>query len=153
MSAAFLLPPYVSLNPNSQEREKRKKGLLKLTIHILLDAFMRQDTAAVDINLIPNRHVVPQHANVLQPRPLANRAVPADNRALDPRVVFDLTARQQHASLQPHAVPNHHVGSDGDVGTDAAVLANPGGRVDEDVAAVDKGSGERRQFLGVLLRE
>lgn len=114
---------------------------------------MRQDAAPIDVNLIPDRHIIAQHAHVLQPRPLANDAVPAHDGALDPRVVFDLAPRQQHAPLQAHAVADDDVGADGDVGADAAVFADLGRRVDEDVAAVDERFRRRGQRLGVLLRE
>ena len=114
---------------------------------------MRQNTPPIDINLIPNRHIIPQHTDILQPCPLANRAIPTHNRALDPRVVLDLTARQQHAALQSDAVADDDIGADGDVGPDAAVLADSGRGVDEHVAAVDKRRRERRQFFRVFLRQ
>ena len=125
----------------------------ELTIHILLDTLVRQYAPPVHINLIPNRHIIPQHADILQPCPPANAAVPTDNRALDPRMVLDLAARQQHAPLYPHAITDDDIGPNGDIRTDAAVLADLGRRVDEDVAAKDiafLGGGE---FLGTLLRE
>lgn len=125
----------------------------QLTIHILLDTLMRQYTPPIHINLIPNRHIIPQHTHILQPRPPANAAVPPDNRALDPRVVLDLAARQQHTPLYPHAVADDDVGPNGDVGTDAAVLADLGGRVDEDVAAEDVAFLGGGEFLGALLGE
>ena len=114
---------------------------------------MRQHGAAVDIHLVRNAHVVPQHRHVLQARPLPDARVPSHDRALDPRVVLDLAVGQQHAPLQPDAVSNHHVRADGDVRPNAAILPDLGARVDQDVAAVDVGRRGRREGFGVLLRE
>ncbi|KAI6804504.1 hypothetical protein KC361_g299 [Hortaea werneckii] len=108
-----------------------------LTIYVLLDALVRQHTGAVAVDLITNRHIVAQHGHVLQPCPPAYRAVPADDRALDPRVLLHLRALQQHTPLQPHTVANDHIRSDRDVRADLAVLANGRRGVDHDIAAVD----------------
>lgn len=125
----------------------------KRTVNILLDGLVGQDGAAVDVDFVPDGDVVAQHADVLEPGPLADGAVPADDGRLDPGVVLDLAAGQKHAALQPDAVADDDVGPDGDVGADAAVAANLGAGVDEDVAAVDPGGGGGRQFLGRLLGE
>lgn len=112
---------------------------------------MREDAAAVDVDLVGDAHVVAQDRHVLEASPLADSAVPADDGALDPGVVLDLGAGQQDAALQANAVANDDAGADGDVGADAAVLANLSRGVDEDVPAVDAGFARGRQLLGAPL--
>ena len=99
---------------------------VKLTIHILLDTLVRQYAPPIHIYLIPNGHIIPQHAHILQPCPPANAAVPTNNRTLDPRMVLDLAARQQHTPLYPHAIADDDIGANSDIGTDAAILADLG---------------------------
>lgn len=120
-------------------------------VDVGLDGLVREDTPAVDVNLVANRHVVAEHCHVLEARPLADYAVPADNGALDPGVVLDLGAREEHAALQADAVADHHVGADGDVGAYSAVLADLGRGVDQHVAAVHKRRRGGREVLGGLL--
>jgi hypothetical protein len=112
-----------------------------------------QDTAAVDVDLVTNGDIVAEDRDVLEAGPLADGAVPADNGALDPCVILDLGAGQQRASLQTNTVSNDDVLADNDVGSDAAVLANLGGGVDQDVAAVHKRLGGGAEQLGGLLGE
>ena len=100
---------------------------------------MRQDRAAVDVDLVRDGDVVAEDGDVLEARPLADAGVPADDRGLDPRVVLDFAALEDDAALEAHAVADDDVGADGDVGADAAVAADLGGGVDQDVAAVDVG--------------
>ena len=114
---------------------------------------MRQDTAAIHINLIPNRHIIAQHAHVLQSRPFANGAIPAYNRTLHPGMIFDLAASQQDTSLQPHSVTHHDIWANGNVRTYAAVLPDLGRRVDEDVPAVDETFGGGGEEFGVFFGE
>jgi hypothetical protein len=81
-----------------------------------------QDGATVDVDLVANGDVVTENSYVLQTRPLADGAVPADNSRLNPRMVLDAAVLKDHASLQTHTVANDNVGANGDVGTNAAVL-------------------------------
>ena len=112
---------------------------------------MGQNAATVDINLVANRDVVAEHSHVLETGPLADSAVPADNGALDPRVVLDLGARQQHTALEPDTVANHDIRADGDVRSYSAVLSNLGRGVDQDVAAMDVREAGGAKFRGALL--
>merc|ERR1712054_225469 len=123
------------------------------SIDVLLDALVWQHTGAIAVDLITNCHVVTQHGHVLQPCPPAYRAVPADDRALDPRVLLHLRALQQHTPLQPHTVANDHVRSDRDIRANLAVLANGRRGVDHDVAAVNIGLRGRGQEVALLLRQ
>jgi len=66
-------------------------------------------------------------------------------------VLLDLAVGQKHTPLQADAVADNDVGADGDVGTNLAVLANLGGGVDQDVAAVDVGFVCGSKELGFLL--
>lgn len=100
---------------------------------------MRQDAATVDVDLVANRNIITQDGNVLQARPPANCAVPADDGALDPGVVLDLGVTQEYAALKPDTIADHDVGANGNVGPDTAVCANLCGWVYQDIAAVDKG--------------
>lgn len=124
-----------------------------LTVNVRLDRLVRQDRAAVDVDLVADGDIVAQHGDVLEAGPLADGAVPADDGGLDPGVVLDLAALEQHAALQAHAVADDDTGTDGDVWTDAAALADLGRRIDQDVAAVYKGLRVRHEQLGALLRE
>lgn len=127
-----------------------RRNTCKLTINVLFDALMRQDTATVHVNLISNRNVVSQYGAILQTCPAANCTVPANDCALDPCVLLDLAVLQQHASLQPHTIANDAICSDGDIRSDFAVVANLGRRVDHDVSTVHKGLGVGGEFLGAL---
>lgn len=120
-------------------------------IDVGLDALVGQDAATVNVDLVANGDIVTQDSDVLETGPLADAAVPADNGALDPGVVLDLGTGQQGASLQTNTVTNDNVLSDDDVGANAAVLANLGAGVDENVAAVDEGLRVGGQKLGGLL--
>lgn len=122
-------------------------------VDVGLDRLVRQDAATVDVDLVRNGHIVAENGHVLQTSPLADGAVPADDGALDPRMVLDLGARQQDAALQAHAVADGDARPDGDIGSDAAVVADLGGGVDEDVAAVDVWCICGRELLGALLGE
>lgn len=114
---------------------------------------MREDRAAVDVDLITNSHVITQDRDVLETSPAANRAVPADDAGLDPGVVLDLAVGEQDASLETDAIADDNVGTDSHVRTNAAVLANLRGGVDEDVSAVDIGLAGGGEQLGALLGE
>lgn len=114
---------------------------------------MGQHAATVDVDLVADGHVVAEYGDVLETRPLADSALPADNGALDPGVVLDLGVLQQHAALQTDTITDDDAGADGHVGADAAVLADLGGGVDQDVAAVDVGLRGRGQELGAALGE
>jgi hypothetical protein len=112
---------------------------------------VRENAATIDIDLVANADIVAQNGNVLQPCPLTNGAIPANDGALDPRVVLDLGAGEQDAALQSDAVADNHAGADGDIGPYSAVLANFGRGVDEDIAAVDVRLARGRQELGAPL--
>lgn len=66
-------------------------------------------------------------------------------------MVLDLGAREEHAALEAHAVTDNDIGANGHVGADTAVLADLGGRVNQDVAAVDVRRSWGGQLLGALL--
>jgi hypothetical protein len=108
-------------------------------VDVLLDGLVGQDRAAVYVDLVANGHVVAQYRHVLEARPLADCAVPANNGRLDPCMVLDTAVLEDNASLETHTIADDDVGADGDIGADAAVLANLGGRVDQNIAAIDKG--------------
>lgn len=114
---------------------------------------MRQNRATVDVDLIANRDIITENSDILQTRPLADGAVPADNGRLDPSVVLDTAVLEEHATLQTHTIADNDIRANGNVGADAAVLANLGRGVDEHVAAVDVRLGGWGQQLGVLARE
>ena len=107
-----------------------------LTINICFDRLVRQDASTIDINLISNCHIITQDCDVLQPSPFTDDTVPADNGALDPSMILDLTVGQDDTTLQSDTIANHDTGSNGDIRTNAAVLANLSGRVNHDISAV-----------------
>ena len=122
-------------------------------VHVGLDGLVGQHAATVDVDLIANGHVVAEDRHVLETRPLADGAVPADDGALDPRVVLDLGALEEHAALEADTVTDDDAGADRDVGADTAVSADLGRGVDQDVAAVDVGLRGRGEVLGAALGE
>ena len=101
-----------------------------LTVNVLLDRLVRQNRTTINVNLITNRNIITKHSHVLETRPLAHGAVPADNRRLDPSVVLDAAVLEQHTALETHTVADDDIGADGDVRTDAAVLSYLGRLVD-----------------------
>lgn len=112
-------------------------GGVSLTVDVLLDRLVGQNGTTVDINFVTDGDIVTEHRDILQPGPLANRAVPPDNGGLDPGVILDLASSKQDTALQSDAVANNDVGPNGDVGAYAAVLTDLGGGVDHDVTAID----------------
>ena len=106
-------------------------------VHIDLDALMRQDAASIHIDLIANRHVIPQHASRSPAAPTAPRSL------FHPTIVLlthawslTLAVGQQHAALQADAVADDHVRPDGHIGPDAcSCLPDLRRRVDHYVAA------------------
>lgn len=63
-------------------------------IDVGLDTLVRQDSTAVDVDLVSDGDIVTEDADVLETGPSADGAVPADDGALDPCVVLDLRARE-----------------------------------------------------------
>lgn len=96
------------------------------SVDILLDRLVGQDGTAIDVNLIANGDVVTENSDILQTRPLANSAVPANNGRLDPGMVLDAAVLEQHTPLQADTITNDNVGANCDIGTNTAVLANFG---------------------------
>lgn len=109
----------------------------QLTVNILLDALVWQDAATVHVNLVTDSHIITQNSDVLQPCPSANCAIPTNDGALNPSVLLNLAISEQYAALQTNAVADYHIWANCDVWTNFAVLANLGGRVNQDVTAVD----------------
>lgn len=95
-------------------------------VNVSLDRLVRQDAAAVHVDLVADGDIVTQDSHVFQAGPLSDAAVPAHNGALDPGVVLDLGSRQDDAALQANAVANDYVGADGHIGSYSAVLADLG---------------------------
>lgn len=122
-------------------------------IDVSLDRLVGEDAATVDVNLVANGNVVTENSYVLKTGPLADRAVPADNRALDPGMVLDFGSSEEDAALEPYAIANNDTGTNGDIRTDTAVFANLRGGVNQDVATVDVRLRGRCEKLGVPLGE
>ena len=59
-------------------------------VHVGLDLLVRENASAVDIDLVPNRHVIPEDGDVFKASPLPHGAVPTNDCALDPGVILDL---------------------------------------------------------------
>lgn len=130
--------------------EVTQRSRRKLTVDVLLDGLVGQDRTTVDVDFVADRDIVSKNSHVLQTRPLAYGAVPANDSRLDPGMVLDATVLQEHAALKTHTVANDNVGPNCDIGADAAVLANLRGFVDHDVAAVDVGLRGGGEEFGVL---
>lgn len=152
--------PQAQMAPIQIQKRQKEEGeggeiweRKKHTVNISLNALMRQNTAPIHVDLVPDRHIIAQDTHVLQPRPFPNGAVPPHNRALHPRMILHLATSQQHAPLQPHAVTHHHIGANGHIRAYPAIFPNLGRRVDEHVAAVDERFGGGGEQFGVLLRE
>lgn len=109
-----------------------------LTINVLLDALMWQDSTTIDINLVTNCDIITQHCNVLQTRPSTDNRVPADDSALDISVLLDLRVLEQHTSLKSDTIANNDIRSDCDIGTDPAVFTNLSSGMDHDVPTVEE---------------
>lgn len=130
-----------------------RMGEWLLTVNVLLDGLVGQDGTTVDVDLVANGNVVAENCYVLETRPLADGAVPANNRRLDPGVVLDTAVLEQHTALQTDTVANDNIRANGDIRTDAAVLANLRRGVDQDVAAVDVWLRGWCEQLGVPARQ
>jgi len=112
-----------------------------------------QDGTTVDIDFVRDGDIVTENSDILQTRPLAYGAVPANNGRLHPGVVFDLAVLQEYTALQTHAVTHHDIRSNGHVRANAAVLSNLGGRVHHNIASENIRLGVGGEQLGVALRE
>jgi len=111
---------------------------------------VRQNGTAVDVDLVTNGDVVTENSYVLKAGPLADSAVPANDCRLDPRVVLDAAVLQQYTALKTDTISNDNIGTNCDIGANAAVLADLCSLVDHDVAAVDVRLVGRDEELGVL---
>lgn len=109
-----------------------------LTIDVCFDSLVWEDRAAIDIDLIRDGNIVAEDRDVLQPRPATNAAVPSNNGAFDPCMVLDLATTQQNAALETHAITNDNIRSNGDIGSDTAVLSNLRRRMNKNITAVDE---------------
>lgn len=112
---------------------------------------MRQNGATVDIHLIGDGHVVSKNGDILQTSPSADRAVPANDGGLDPGVVLDLAVLHHDAALQTDSITDHDVRANDHIGANTAVVADLGGGIDHNVAAVHIGLGHGGELLGVAL--
>ena len=121
------------------------------TINVCLDCLVRQHASSVHVHLVGHRYVVAENGDILEAGPLSNGAVPAHDRAFDPRVFLDPAALEDYAPLEPYTVADHDAGTDGHVRTDSTVLADLRRRVDQYVSAMHVRLGRRREELGVLL--
>ena len=95
-------------------------------IDVGLDCLVRQYAATIDIDLVANSNIVSENCHILKASPPSDDAVPADDAAFDPCVIFDLGTREQDASLQPDTIANYDVGTNGHIGSYFAVLADFG---------------------------
>lgn len=95
-------------------------------VDVGLDRLVGQDAASVDVDLIADGDVVTKNSHVLETCPLADGAVPPDNRLPDQGVVLDPGSLQDDTLLQPNAVANDNVRSNGDMGADLAVVTDLG---------------------------
>lgn len=95
-------------------------------VDVSLDGLVGENTATVDVDLVANSDIVTENCYVLQAGPSANSAVPANDGGLDPSMVLDLGATEQHTSLQTNTISNNDIRSNCNIGTDSAVLANLG---------------------------
>jgi hypothetical protein len=131
---------------------KIRKGLHDdgRSVDILLDGLVGQNGAAIDVDLVANGDIVTQYCDVLKPGPFADSAVPTDNSRLDPGVILDAAVLQNDTSLKTYAITDNDVGANGDVGANTAVFANLCGRVNQNVAAIDKGLRRGCEELRVL---
>lgn len=57
----------------------RKGERFKLTVDVLLDRLVRENRAAVDVDLVANGHIVTKDCHVLQTGPATDSAVPTNN--------------------------------------------------------------------------
>ena len=121
-----------------------------LTINVLLNALVRQDTATIHVNLITDSHIITKNCDILQPSPSSDSAVPAHDRAFHPRMVLHLAVLQENTTLQPNAISDNHTRANGDIGANPAVLANLGCGVDQDVAAMDVPLACRNEHLRMV---
>ena len=122
-------------------------------ININFNALVRQDGSSINVDLISNCHIVTEDTDVLQPRPFSYSRVPAYDCALNPCVILDLGAREQHTTLQADTVAYDDIRANGNVRANSAVLANFGGRIDEDIAAMDIGCVVGGEEFGSFLCE
>lgn len=114
---------------------------------------MGQDGTTVNIDFVRDGDIVTENSDILQARPLAYGAVPANNGRLDPSVVLDLAVLQEYTALQTHAVTHHDIRSNCYVRPNAAVLANLGGRVHHNIASENIRLGVGCEQLGIALGE
>lgn len=111
---------------------------------------MRQHTRTVAVDLVADSHVVTEDGDILKTCPSAYRAVPSNNRALDPCVFLDLATLEQHGSLKTDTLTNLDIRSNDNIRSDLAVLANLGGGVNHDVAAEDIWLAEGSKLVAAL---
>ena len=122
-------------------------------VDVGLDRLMRQNTATVYVNLVADRHIISQNGDILQASPAADGAVPSDDGGFDPGMVLDLGATEENTALKTHAIADHDVGANSDIGSYSAVLSNLGRGVDQHVTTVHVGLGRRSEVLAALLGE
>jgi len=124
---------------------------MQLTVDVRFDAFVREHTSTIAVDLVANSHVIAQDGNVLETCPPAYCAVPTNNCALYPCVFLDLAVLQQDGALQTHTLADLDVRSNNHVGTNLAVLANLRRRVNHDITTVDVGfAGRGKKVAGVF---
>merc|ERR1719464_2500796 len=118
--------------------------------HRAPDGFVGQHLAAIQVDLVLNRHVLPEHADVLHPHPSSNSTIPSYDAALQPGVTLDPRAFEHSCPLDADSVLHHDPGPEGDIRPDAAVGPDLGGGVHDHVA---NDSGTRGQHRALLLRQ
>jgi hypothetical protein len=102
--------------------------------HRGLDLFVRQYERPIDAELLPDVHILAEHADALDARPAANCRPPAEDRVEDHAVRAHADTIEEDAPRKAHAVLDHAAGADDDVRTDLAALADLRARVDQHIA-------------------
>mmetsp|Transcript_745 Transcript_745/g.2897 ORF Transcript_745/g.2897 Transcript_745/m.2897 type:complete len:219 (-) Transcript_745:798-1454(-) len=102
--------------------------------NVALDLLVRQNNCSVRVHLVLAVHVLTQHGHVLHPRPSSNDRIPSYNAPAHASVGLDVHATHDGAVFQTHPVVHHHVGTDGHVRSNDAILSNLGRLVDDHVS-------------------
>ena len=110
---------------------------------------MWQDAHRVQVQLVAHFDVLAEHGDILEATPAADCRLPADNGRLHPRVRLDLAIghhrralcdwlanenNENKTHLDANAILNDDTGSEDDIWSDSAALANLHTWIGQDIA-------------------
>ncbi len=111
------------------------------------DSLMRHDHGAVDKHLVLDLNVLSGDGEAVDPGPLADSVLPADDAAFNERIAMDLGALHDCGIVNSAAWANDALGSNNHIGSEMSCWVNFGRRIDQDLSSYGRSLGQTCRSL------